>query len=282
MTKIIVFSGRKQAGKTTAANGLFGEAMRSITYPDGHPIFPYFRFHRTGKLIVPTYKEPPMICDEAGDWIPSPDGSSEGLFDPFSNEPAVVNFLKEDVWPFIRCYNFADELKEFVIRVFNIPREHVYGSDDDKNQKTNIAWGSLPVPPTIYRYPDKLEKHKKKTGNVTVRELLQWFGTKVCRAMHGSCWVEATLRKIEEDKPQIAIIADARFPDEVELVKKAGGKIIRLSRIMHPDDRDESEVALDKYTRFDAVIDNLNMNIEEQHQAIMLKLNEWGFFETEG
>ena len=55
---------------------------------------------------------------------------------------------------------------------------------------------------------------------------------------------DATIRKIKEESPELAIICDCRFPNEVDGIKKAGGKTIRLTRNDESPDVHESEPSL--------------------------------------
>ena len=77
----------------------------------------------------------------------------------------------------------------------------------------------------------------------------------------------------------MALVGDCRFPDEVEAVQQAGGKVIRLTRSLHEDSH-VSETALDTHEGFDAVIDNQDMTIEEQSKALLNTLGEWGWLES--
>ena len=64
----------------------------------------------------------------------------------------------------------------------------------------------------------------------------------------------------------------------VKGVQEAGGKVIRLSRNIFGDsDQHPSEIALDDYEGFDATIDNSDMSISEQNEAVYNQLAEWEF-----
>ena len=93
--------------------------------------------------------------------------------------------------------------------------------------------------------------------------------------------VDATIRKIKEESPELAIICDCRFPNEVDGIKKAGGKTIRLTRNDESPDVHESETALDKdnfdWDKFDLILDNKNIEIQEQNKLLYKKLKNWGW-----
>jgi hypothetical protein len=94
---------------------------------------------------------------------------------------------------------------------------------------------------------------------MTSRELLQYFGTDIMRQMYTNIWVDHAINTIEREQSELAILADVRFPNEVEAVKKAGGKVIRLTRECKNDEH-SSECALDEdrydWKNFDFIVDN--------------------------
>ncbi len=50
------------------------------------------------------------------------------------------------------------------------------------------------------------------------RTLLQWWGTEYRRSIDDAYWVRQLAQQIELEKPQIALISDMRFPNEMALV----------------------------------------------------------------
>ena len=112
---------------------------------------------------------------------------------------------------------------------------------------------------------------------MTARELLQYFGTDIRRKMNTDEWVNHTLRTIKSEQSSLAIIADVRFPNEVESVKSAGGKVIRLTREFKEDGH-SSETALDKnnydWSNFDLIIDNASNSTEDFCRQIDGVLNK--------
>ena len=73
------------------------------------------------------------------------------------------------------------------------------------------------------------------------------------------------------EQPSLAIIADCRFPNEVDAIKNVGGIVIKLTRNPYNSDH-ASEIALDpdRYDQsiFDFTIENGNTTIAEQNKAI--------------
>lgn len=182
---------------------------------------------------------------------------------------------------------FANELKELCVNVLGLTRDQCYGTDDQKNTSTPYQWGNLP------HYERLLTDARTRRqvsayivtdtgpaprGNMTAREVLQEVGTGIFRRMDPDVWVKATLRRIEHEAPDIAVVADARFPNEVEAVQKVGGKVVYLLRRV-ADDQHASETALDWFAenQFDAVLDNRNMNLGQQNDALVQILKGWGW-----
>ena len=280
MVKIVAFSGKKQAGKNTGANFLFGLEMWSILDESKQPLISSFRIDDKGRLIVPT------------DFGPERGGIRDGIFDPSSRAPAVTTFLHYHVWDFVKMYSFADVLKEVGINLFGLTEEQCYGTNEQKNTYTKLKWSDMPT--FNWDSPNKrklafnqvkaLGFDLKDTWSpddfMTGREFMQYFGTDICRKMYSDVWANATVNAIKRDDPGIGIITDCRFPNEVEAVKNAGGVVIRLTRSVHGTDEHFSEKALDKdvfdWGKFDAVVDNANMTIQEQNEAIFNELTRLG------
>lgn len=231
--KIIGISGRKQSGKNTVANFINGHVLKQKGMIND------FYIDDDGKLTVNT-------SDAEGN-------SGFGIFDVTRKDNAFIEYAERNLWPYIKVYHFADPLKELCIDLFGLNADHVYGNDDDKNQLTNISWDLLP-------------NNSNKTGLISVREFLEYFGTKIIRKIKTNAWSEYTLKKILREQSEIAIIPDVRFPNEVEAIKSSGGHIIRLTRNVF-DSSSEPESALDKnvfdWANFDSVIDNSNGTIQQ-------------------
>jgi len=119
----------------------------------------------------------------------------------------------------------------------------------------------------------------KKSGSPTVREFLEYFGTKIVRKIHHNAWSEYTIKKIAKEQSGIAIIPDVRFPNEVSAIQDNGGIVLRLTRNVYNSEF-EAESALDKenfdWSKFDHVIDNQNGSVQDLCSEVE-KLNHlWG------
>jgi hypothetical protein len=170
-----------------------------------------------------------------------------------------------------QIYNFADPLKQDIcINIFGLTYDQCYGDDTKKNEYTDIRWEDVPG------YAENWQEYQ---GYMTAREVMQVIGTDIFRKMKNDVWASATIKKIVKDNPNFAIIADCRFPNEVDCVKKAGGLVIKLNRNPY-NSCHASEIALDvdKYDQnnFDLIIDNKQMSITEQNNAILKFLKDKG------
>jgi hypothetical protein len=121
--------------------------------------------------------------------------------------------------------NFSDALKEIVLRCF-VPSE----------------WG-LTVDALVY---DENKSAVTPCG-LTIRELLQKVGTEWFRSVCPDVWIRTYYHKISNllEDSNVVITPDVRFPNEVRFIQQQGGVVIFLTRAPFPEDRHESEVALE-------------------------------------
>ena len=75
------------------------------------------------------------------------------------------------------------------------------------------------------------------------RTLLQWWGTEYRRSIDDAYWVRQLAQQIELEKPQIALISDMRFPNEMAFVRQYG-ETVRVDRAGLPPSTHASETAL--------------------------------------
>lgn len=249
MTKILGISGKKQSGKTTAGNFLFGCAMLSAELVE------YANINKNGSLIVP---------------YQSADGETNPcLFPVDSFHPNMVSYMSENIWSKIKIYNFADNLKRICIDVLGLTERQCYGTEEEKSSNTNFDWSNM-----------VLYGSKKSSAKMTAREVMQYVGTDFFRRIYPQVWVDSTIRKIENEKPDLAVVVDCRFPNEVEGIQNAGGKVIRLSRnVFGEKDQHPSEIALDEYDKFDCTINNQDMSVAEQNESLYNQLIDWDFID---
>jgi hypothetical protein len=263
MVKILAFAGAKQSGKNTCSNFLHGFQLKSYNVIDN------FYILNDGQLITEN----------------KIDGntSQKGLLDVNRKDDEFSEWASEDMWPLIKNYSFADALKSLCIHLFNIPYNCVYGTDEEKN--TIIPWLLWENMPGIlacenHNLTDEqlalsgLQYHK--SGPMTAREFMQFFGTDIMRKMYENIWCDKLIKDIKSEDPGIAVISDCRFRNECEYIKSHGGKIIHLTRRPFQDGH-KSENDLVGYNGFDGVIDNENMNIGDSCDELLKIIQSWGW-----
>lgn len=262
MSNILVLAGSKQSGKSSSAKFLYGHIMKK------YGAIRYFDITEDGKLLVNSY------YDNNGDIQ-----EEQGELDIERKDYDFYMYAEETIWPHIKLYNFGDNLKNAASNIFGIEPELLWGSNDDKNTPINIKWSDVAFA-LLPKEIEDLKKHGKFYNQMTVREFLQVFGTKVCRRIQDTCWIERLIEKMVKEQSELVVIADCRFVNEVETMKKVGAKVIKLTRKID-NDNSESEVDLDNYKNFDAVIDNKNMTIHEKNINLFNILKQWGWVEGE-
>jgi hypothetical protein len=79
--------------------------------------------------------------------------------------------------------------------------------------------------------------------HLTPRWVLQYWGTEVCRkSFHDDIWIASLENKLRTSKDNV-VISDCRFPNEIEAIKNAGGKIVWVQRGNLPEWYDSAIMA---------------------------------------
>jgi hypothetical protein len=254
MSKIIGYCGAKGSGKDSAANFTAGFVLAK------KDIIEDFWIDEHGK-----------ICDK-------------------DNEVIDCNSMDQNE---VKIYHFADTLKEFCINVFDLPANLVYGSQQDKESLTGIQWDDMPnviTHRTTYQqlkrfvdrknklsYEFKLDKFfvYHEPGYMSIRDILQFFGTEICRNIHSTCWINAVANYINRDNPKLAIVADCRFDNEAQFIKDADGYCIRLMRSQHQDSH-ASENGFKEFNKWTGSIDNRNNSLKEFSTQVFYTVQSLG------
>ncbi len=161
---------------------------------------------------------------------------------------SMARFIRE-LLPFMKVEEMAlaEPLKEFCINFFSVPRENVYGTDEQKNQQV-FDWSLVSQ--------DIRWKYKKEPYDpMSARELLQVIGTDIFRrGFNENIWVWLLQRRIAQSKADIVIISDVRFKNEMEAINEMGGKIVRILRnhsiansLIHASETALDDVPNDKF-----------------------------------
>ena len=100
---------------------------------------------------------------------------------------------------------------------------------------------------------DHIEEHKER-----FRPMLQWWGADFRRHYKGeSYWLDKMLAKMKTIAgKEVLVITDVRYPNEAELVKRAGGIMLRVERKTGLEDAHSSENLLDNFEGFDYRLTN--------------------------
>ena len=164
--KILGLSGVKQSGKTTSMNFLYGYQMRL------NDVIQKFLMDAQGNLLVNA-----AMIDDKGKEI-----EEIGILDVERRDQDFIDYAAMSIWPYVRSFSFADPLKVIAIELFGLSEDQCYGTDKDKNTPIDIKWENMP----IYKLSSA-----KKTGFMTAREFLQYFGTDICRSIKDTVWVDS-------------------------------------------------------------------------------------------
>ena len=115
--------------------------------------------------------------------------------------------------------SFADAVKDAIAPIFGWER-HLLEGDTLESRK----WRESPD-----------EWWTEKLGKpFSPRYALQLMGTEAGRnVFHTDLWVLSLLRRIDPAKNYV--IADVRFPNEIDLIREHGGKVVRVKRGEEPE-----------------------------------------------
>jgi hypothetical protein len=245
--KIIGIAGSAKAGKSTCANFIVGRRMKNIGMIDE------FHLNKHGKLMV--------VADEIQE-----DQSIKKVTREFESKNSVRNpefelWAQQDLWPNVKIYSLADPLKFFLMDTFGLTLEQCFGGD--KYTPTEVLWERVQFLPGV----------TKKKGPMTARELMEVVGSCFVRQLGESTFVDAALRKIYAEQPDLAIIDDVRADFEAAAIQQASGKIIRLTRGLS---KNISEQTIDSIEP-DYVLDNSETNITDSMVTLLEALKGLGY-----
>ena len=163
----------------------------------------------------------------------------------------------------IRIYSFAAELKREVNENATKSGGMIKLFDDGLRDKDGgflqENGNILPLPEWVqYDWEAPMDDPNCPYGKQ--RTLLQWWGTEFRRNVNPDYWVNKVAERIADEKPEIALITDVRFPNEVAFCQKYGNAI-KVDRPSLPSLRGAagvhvSELALADFQGWDDVIIN--------------------------
>jgi len=237
MTQIVGFAGKKQSGKNTACNYILALKLAELG------------ISKNVRLSVENTIEVTDVFGETKE--------DQEWFEFSDKNLSIKKLFNDSLGKYIRIYGLADTLKDICVDVLGLSESQAYGSDEQKNSLTGIRWENMP-------------NIVNGSGFMTAREVLQYVGTDIFRRIDPDIWINSLLRKIRRDKPEVALICDVRFKNEVLSLQKAGGYIIGLTRDPYESsDGHASETEIkDCLNICDKVVDNHDCNIEDQLNMI--------------
>ena len=170
-----------------------------------------------------------------------------------SGKDTVANYLVEE--HNYQRDSFAGALKDAVASVFSWDRQLLEGTTPEAREwreQVDTWWAERLSMPEL-----------------TPRWVLQYWGTEVCRqGFHDDIWIASLEHRLLQQDSDV-VISDVRFPNEVEVIKKAGGKVWWVQRGALPDWYPQGMLASNGYT--DAV-----KQLEEQN----IHISEWAWLQT--
>jgi hypothetical protein len=117
--------------------------------------------------------------------------------------------------------SYANSLKDACSIIFGWNREMLEG-----NTPESRAWREQP---DVW-WSEKLDRE------FSPRLALQLMGTEAGRdVFHPDLWVHTVMRRCEQSPWNNYVIADVRFPNEIDAIVKSGGKVIRVRRGDDPE-----------------------------------------------
>ena len=135
-----------------------------------------------------------------------------------SGKDTVGNFITESVGKTGRTDSFAAPLKDLCSSIFGWPRHLLEGNTMESRE--------------FRETPDIFWTRKTGIDNFTPRLALQLVGTDVLRDhFHNDIWInslEYRLRKISDS--DTVVVTDARFTNELDIIKHLCGTIIWVQR----------------------------------------------------
>ena len=149
--------------------------------------------------------------------------------------------------------SFANSVKDAVSPIFGWDRKMLEGDTKESREwrETTDPWWS-----------EKLGK------DISPRLALQLMGTEAGRnVFHTDIWILSLLKRIDSNKNYV--LADVRFPNEIEQIRKSGGKILRVQRGSEPQWYDEAE-ELNRHTKWSG-------SIQKMSEYLDIHYSEWAW-----
>ena len=177
----------------------------------------------------------------------------------------MARMLREEVADFLRAVGVADRVP--LVYGDQADKVRVFTIDSDAARARCSEWEGFI---TLNR---DIQTDNGATA-VTVRRLLQWWGTEYRRAQNPDYWTQAWEKKLRDfDLEHIHILVDdVRFRNELEVIKKNGGLFVKIKRAgFDGANNHSSENSLDDFDQWDIVIHN-NGSLEQFLEQITARV----------
>lgn len=120
----------------------------------------------------------------------------------------VALSLERDSGYKVKCFAFADRLKQACSTLFKVPLEDFY--DRKVKETPNAFW------------------------NLSPRQMAQLMGTEACRhGIRDDIWIKAIHQEILESGVDIAFITDVRFDNEADYIHGVSYEIVNDHMVRH-------------------------------------------------
>lgn len=189
--------------------------------------------------------------------------------------------------------SLAQHIKDFCGKVFGFSQKQLWGSSSHREQIITVNWDKAqhnlfthgPVWLELLGFPGHMQDLRNAftflathyTSGVSARVVLQYMGTEFGRAKLGDdVWINALLRTAQEELINGAIgvvVSDVRFKNEINAIKNAKGRVIRLLRnfdaagtgiVNHVSEMEQGSIPLEE---FSFVLNNRG-TLDELYQAV--------------
>ena len=174
----------------------------------------------------------------------------------------------------IRRYSFASELKREVNQAALAcgGMEHLFAQPQEYVQENG---NFLALPEHVVYDPDP-PMDDPECGLGKQRLFLQWYGGEFRRSCNPSYWVDKIAQRIADEKPQIALISDVRYLNEVAFCQTYG-EAIKINRPNLPQlvgaaAQHSSETELERFNGWDDVIQN-DSNLAEFRKRVLFSFD---------
>ena len=174
----------------------------------------------------------------------------------------------------IKRFSFASELKREVNTAALAcgGMEHLFTQPQEYVQENG---NFLPLPEHVV-YDESAPMDDPECGLGKQRLLLQWYGGEFRRGCNPSYWINKVRQRIADERPEISLISDVRYMNEVSFCQDFG-EVIHISRPGLPSlggaaGTHASETELDNFKGWDDTILN-DCSLSEFQERVLFSFD---------